>query len=227
MASVVVWAVGEDSFPSFRLKGGLHARGLCASLYKYSGNTISTYWHHLHTLLMEAVCSANSSMLSAPLPKDVGTNGLVGHLMFNAWGADKEQLRRSTRKLESISPPTCRMNTTYFSHGLGGCLPRFIGIKGWACCNPFGWSCLGCARQTQEDQHRWEPSKAVSVPNECCFCANWMLPAHRGCLLLGRGGSILLLHALRLILTGKRPRKNSTPCLKPFERWGQSCQSGI
>lgn len=133
-------------FPSFRLKGSLHARGLCASLYKYSGNPISTYSHHLHTLLMEAVCSANSSMLSAPLPKDVGTNGLVGHFMSNAWDANKEQLRRNTRKLESISPPTCRMNTTYFSHSLSGCLPWFIGTKGRACCNSFGWSSLECAR---------------------------------------------------------------------------------
>lgn len=71
-------------FPSFRLKGSLHARGLCASLYKYSGNPISTYSHHLHTLLMEAVCSANSSMLSALLQKDVWTKGLVEHLMSNA-----------------------------------------------------------------------------------------------------------------------------------------------
>lgn len=66
--------------------------------------------------------------------------------MSNAWDANKEQLRRSTRKLESISPPTCRMNTTYFSHGLGGCFPWFIATKGWACCNPFGWSSLGCAK---------------------------------------------------------------------------------
>uniref|UniRef100_A0A8C3TLT0 Cytochrome c oxidase assembly factor 1 homolog n=1 Tax=Catharus ustulatus TaxID=91951 RepID=A0A8C3TLT0_CATUS len=38
-------AVGEDSFPSFRLKGGLHARGLCASLYKYSESFARTQYY--------------------------------------------------------------------------------------------------------------------------------------------------------------------------------------